>query len=221
MDSSLSPMEKLRHLVKVRGGYRAAMTRHINEVNNMAEFNAPLPNAQAHRLTALKQSLCELQTKVEVFDVDIMGLRAMLDDDTTEDDVLEATEVKVKVFTACSMIDGLLNTDTNRTGGYMTNDADYASVTSASSFNRIIITERKPVSLPENKKAKKKSGIRLPKIEIPIFDGDYTKWKIFWDSFSVMIDDDTMSDTAKFLYLRNQLKAFPSFFQSTWTKYSI
>ena len=51
-------------------------------------------------------------------------------------------------------------------------------------------------------------GMKLPKIEVPTFDGDLLQWQTFWEQFSIAIDSRTdISDTEKLVYLRLAIKA--------------
>ena len=49
------------------------------------------------------------------------------------------------------------------------------------------------------------SGARLPKLEVPTFDGDILKWKSFWDEFSVSIHERSAA-AEKVVYLQKALK---------------
>ena len=46
---------------------------------------------------------------------------------------------------------------------------------------------------------------RLPKIEMPKFDGKVTQWQSFWDQFTAIIDNSEQSNVNKFSYLRSLL----------------
>jgi len=51
------------------------------------------------------------------------------------------------------------------------------------------------------------SGVKLPKLEAPKFDGKYTNWISFWEQFNVAIHSQTsLSNVEKLAYLRNSLK---------------
>ncbi len=53
----------------------------------------------------------------------------------------------------------------------------------------------------------KTRGVKLPKIDVPMFDGDILHWQTFWEQFSVAIHDRTsISDAEKLVYLRHSLK---------------
>ena len=59
---------------------------------------------------------------------------------------------------------------------------------------------REAVSAPEVK------GVRLPKLEVPTFDGDILHWQSFWEQFCVAIHGRDISDTQKLVYLQHSLK---------------
>ena len=50
-------------------------------------------------------------------------------------------------------------------------------------------------------------GIKLPKLEVPTFDGNILNWKSFWEQFCVSVHNrPSLSDSEKLVYLRSALK---------------
>ena len=50
-------------------------------------------------------------------------------------------------------------------------------------------------------------SVKLPKIDVPTFDGELLHWQAFWDQFSISIDKRSdISNTEKLVYLRHSLK---------------
>ena len=50
-------------------------------------------------------------------------------------------------------------------------------------------------------------GIRLPKIDVPTFNGNILSWKTFWEQYSIAIHDQSgISDAQKLVYLRHSVK---------------
>ena len=50
-------------------------------------------------------------------------------------------------------------------------------------------------------------GVKLPKYEVPTFDGNLLNWRSFWEQFCVSVHDcPTLSDPEKFVYLQQALK---------------
>ena len=57
------------------------------------------------------------------------------------------------------------------------------------------------VASPEGK------GVKLPKLDVPKFDGNILNWRSFWEQFSVAVHDRThLSDSEKLVYLQQSLK---------------
>ena len=51
-------------------------------------------------------------------------------------------------------------------------------------------------------------GIKLPKLDVPTFDGNILNWKTFWEQFNVAVHDrSSLTDSEKLAYLRHALKA--------------
>ena len=50
-------------------------------------------------------------------------------------------------------------------------------------------------------------GVKLPKIDVPTFDGNILHWRSFWEQFRVSIHDrSNLSDSEKLVYLQHSLK---------------
>ena len=55
------------------------------------------------------------------------------------------------------------------------------------------------------------SGIKLPRIKIPTFDGNILNWRIFWEQFDSAVHSKShLSDSDKLTYLREALKSGPA-----------
>ena len=60
---------------------------------------------------------------------------------------------------------------------------------------------------PLNTTATMATGVKLPKIDVPTFDGNILNWQTFWEQFSIAIHErSSLSDTEKLVYLRHSLK---------------
>ena len=52
-----------------------------------------------------------------------------------------------------------------------------------------------------------RSGVKLPKIDVPMFDGDILQWRQFWEQYCISVHDHTnLTDSEKMVYLRHSLK---------------
>ena len=64
-----------------------------------------------------------------------------------------------------------------------------------------------PVSEESSHTAPTSHGVRLPKLDVPTFDGDILNWRTFWEQFCIAIHDCAhLSDAEKLAYLRHALK---------------
>ena len=62
--------------------------------------------------------------------------------------------------------------------------------------------------LPSSSSSPDPKGVRLPKLEVPTFDGSILNWKTFWEQFSISVHGRTdLSDSEKLAYLRHALKS--------------
>ena len=50
------------------------------------------------------------------------------------------------------------------------------------------------------------SGVRLPKLETPRFDGNLLNWRVFWEQFKVFMHELNIPDSEKLVYLQSALK---------------
>ena len=50
-------------------------------------------------------------------------------------------------------------------------------------------------------------GVKLPKLDVPTFDGDILSWRQFWEQFVVSVHDrNKLSDAEKLVYLQHAIK---------------
>ena len=64
-----------------------------------------------------------------------------------------------------------------------------------------------PESTSASASAPDGTGVRLPKLNVPTFDGNLIHWKQFWDQFNVVVHNKTsLSDAEKTVYLQNAIK---------------
>lgn len=50
-------------------------------------------------------------------------------------------------------------------------------------------------------------GVKLPKLDVPTFNGNILNWRSFWEQFSVSVHSRTaLSDAEKLVYLRHAVK---------------
>ena len=70
-----------------------------------------------------------------------------------------------------------------------------------------LISSSTPTSAVPTTSPSESKGVRLPKLEVPTFDGDILNWRSFWEQFSVSVHSrPSLSDSEKLVYLQQSLK---------------
>lgn len=72
-----------------------------------------------------------------------------------------------------------------------------------------LIEERKPSSVHNNSSFVKNRPFRLPKLEIPTFSGEFTKWFDFKSEFQSLVSDTDLTDIDRFRFLKSALTDEP------------
>ena len=54
-----------------------------------------------------------------------------------------------------------------------------------------------------------RTDVKLPKLNLPVFNGDVLQWQSFWDQFVAAVDSTDLPDVSKFSYLRASLEGEP------------
>ena len=75
-------------------------------------------------------------------------------------------------------------------------------------LKKLLFTLPNPISDPlMESSATMALGVKLPKIDVPTFDGNILSWQTFWEQFSIGIHErSSLSDTEKLAYLCHSLK---------------
>lgn len=79
--------------------------------------------------------------------------------------------------------------------------------TKISRLKRFIKEHSMPIQSPKSEKVStKSSNVKLPRLEIMKFNGEFTKWQTFYDSFEAAVEkNQSLSNIEKFNYLRSYL----------------
>ena len=89
-------------------------------------------------------------------------------------------------------------------------DKDELSVGHASLEDAIFqmsIKIRKQLQPSKDTPSHESQGVKLPKLDVPQFDGNILNWKTFWEQFYVSVHGKTsLSDAEKLVYLQHSLK---------------
>ena len=165
--------EALPRKKKIRAGHQASATRLLNQVDG-ALAATPTDN---DKLAQLKLSLHEKLETLKQLDSEVVDLTP---EEGLDEEIEQADGYKDNVYRALTMIDKALKPKPS-------------SPSPAASSP----TPTSPaVTPPVNR-------VKLPKLSLPHFSGNITKWDTFWDSYeSAIHKNDDLTDIDKFNYLR-------------------
>eukprot|EP00795_Rhopilema_esculentum_P014292 gene14292-5330_t len=163
---------------RIRGGYKAHCTKLITEAKHVFESD----EVNLFKLEHLSVSLKDKLTVLRSIDDEIFNL---IDDDDVEAAVLESEELR-------SEIQGfIIRIDAKR-------DELKLGVTKNVSSTETSLPSRQ-ISVPEN-------AAKLPKLQLPKFQGDPRKWPEWWDAFDVIHNSTSLTPTNKFRHLKSLLE---------------
>ena len=168
-----------REHVRSRGGHRGVVTKLIREAEEIiTAATGPLDAPGRNRVNAIKQ---QLEGKLKTLEELNKEILASCDPTVIVTEIEESDAIVTKVISCKLKIDELI------------------AVTSSASFTSSETTVASPVNPLTHSKP------RLPKLTLPKFNGDVTKWTTFWDSFKSAIDPQ-LAPIDKFNYLNSLLE---------------
>ena len=177
-EASARALERTR---AIRGGHRGVVTKLIREAEEIiTAATGPLDAPGRNRVNAIKQ---QLEGKLKTLEELNKEILASCDPTVIVTEIEESDAIVTKVISCKLKIDELI------------------AVTSSASFTSSETTVASPVNPLTHSKP------RLPKLTLPKFNGDVTKWTTFWDSFKSAIDENPqLAPIDKFNYLNSLLE---------------
>ncbi|XP_065900135.1 uncharacterized protein [Dysidea avara] len=174
-------MAELKRLVSSRRGFRAHLTKLLQSLPEILINAQDLTDDSVATLKDLHEQLQRKQELISGLDAKI--LEATTDEEEIEAEVLQTEEINSSISTAKAKITQRLRSTISTTTEVRTS-RDHTSPPSA--------------VLPQ--------VTRLPKLELPQFNGDPLVWQTFWDCFEAAVHSNTsLTGVQKLSYLRAQL----------------
>ncbi len=172
--------EVLTRKKQIRAGHRASATRLVRQVGSILEAAATTP-PDGDRLTQLKLILTDKLETLKRLDSEIVELTP---EDGLVEEIEQADGYKEDVYRALTGIERGLGDE-----------------------RKLPITETSMKHVWHDSAALRESKVKLPKLSLPRFSGNITKWTPFWDSYeSAVHNNDGLTDIDKFNYLRSLLE---------------
>ncbi|XP_065918882.1 uncharacterized protein [Dysidea avara] len=192
-----------------RRGYRGVTTRFMKEMKALLSEET-IEDGKLRRLRVLCGLLWDKQQTLKALDELILGLCSTED---IEQDISEADEISAGITEVISECEHYL--EINKARRDNVNQKSSRETTTAGEPPTVHVDDTVESSMPpmeqvsnavaeqHNKKAKPK----LPRLVLPRFSGDVTKFRSFWDSFKSAVDENNdLSVVDKFNYLQSLLE---------------
>ena len=192
---------KLERLKAIRAGHRGVVTKAIKECDEILG-TTPISEENVSWLEILDQ---QLRSKLSTLKDLGQEFLAICDVKDIEQAIMESEEIEFKLIDKTKKIEATLssrqpqNTNGNEASTTATSEVPQENTTATN-------THEIPSSTPNGN-----VSARLPKLILPNFKGETTKWQSFWDSFkSAVHENTTLSPVEKFNYLISLLEGTAS-----------
>ena len=190
---------KLERLKAIRAGHRGVVTKAIKECDEILG-TTPISEENVSRLEILDQ---QLRSKLSTLKDLGQEFLAICDVKDIEQAIMESEEIEFKLIDKTKRIEATLSSRQPQN----TNEASTTATSDVPQENTIATNAQEiPSSTPNGN-----VSARLPKLILPNFKGETTKWQSFWDSFkSAVHENTTLSPVEKFNYLISLLEGTAS-----------
>ena len=183
-DPALAPLDPalpslLGKKKRIRGGYRAHCTKIINEAKDILKSDVVTILKIEHLAVSLKDKLNILQR----IDDEILNL---MDANDVEEEVLTCEDLRSEVQEI------VIELESKRDELKLKSNKHEVSSNSEGPSSRV------GTSSSEN-------AAKLPKLQLPKYQGDPRKWQEFWDAFEVVHKSSSLAPVDKFRHLKSLL----------------
>eukprot|EP00795_Rhopilema_esculentum_P014774 gene14774-biopygen4485 len=203
--------ESLQRLKKIRGGNRAKTTKLINEAEEIIQRyprTEEIDPEIRNKLEIKVQSIKEKRDYLTQLDNEIIQKCSL---DEIDREVDQSTDICTRIDESIAKVRNYLNTHGNSVERRTTSQSPDIAVRPPPTIST---PPRQPTQQVSESPVSQRStsngrsqGVRLPKITLPRFNGDITKFQQFWQSFCCAVDEsEELSEVHKLNYLVNSLE---------------
>ena len=212
-EESQRPIDQgdLKRLKLIRGGNRGKVTKIQREalelLRSYGTESSPRPSKEEfiRQLTVLLKTLKGKQSCLVKLDEEIIQI---CPENEIENEIDQSTDIARKIDEIIDQIEEAVRLCTVQ---------DVRAITSTPQATRVrsevspILPSSSELNVSANSSRSMSQGVKLPKINLPRFHGDITKFQPFWQSFKCAVDNnDSLSGVHKLTYLINSLEG-PAF----------
>ena len=172
---------RIKRLTQTRGGLRAIATKTMNKLDEF--LYEELTSEVKYQISALHDVLTKTRTSLNSANSVIQGI---INEDEIEDDMERSNDYDSKLALSIQKAMGKL-AETN-------------------CHQREIPEEATGSPISTNSRLQDNGRLKLPKLDLPKFDGSYSQWASFSDLFNGALDSSTtLTDPQKFFYFNGLL----------------
>src|SRR5436190_8486859 len=190
----------LTALVRSRGGIKSKITRFATFLSKIERNNCEIEHiiARLEKVEALWNEFDEIQGRIEDVDDSEEQLAERVECEEAYFNVIGKAKFAIRVMTTEQAVDHDLqfrnSNHTTCNGSIQGRDQEVNNITDNE--------EDDSASIRANA-----TGVKLPTMSLPVFDGNYEKWLEFYDSFQAIVEkNNKLSDIQKLYYLRLSVK---------------
>ena len=172
-----------------RAGAKGWLSRASKQLDDLVEAGEPYDEL------TLEEAISEFNKRLDALDTAQAAVEVEIEEDKLQEDIEEAADYREGAIKSRQAAARLLlskkkeNGDINEDTG---NDGQSVHSVARSNGSSVASADL--------------SSVRLPKLELPKFDGTITKWQQFWDNFSAVVDSTDLPAIRKFTYLQSLLE---------------
>ena len=209
-------MANLTYIKGVRTRYRNVLEIEIQSANDLiksGKHTEDLEN-QVSNVTKCLEKIKSYSDKVEMQSEKLASAIGESDDEFTEtivnDDCKLYSDAMERYVDLISLREMLMlekqREDSNKTKVEIEDENTTKLVQLQTDMQYLLAKQMRQQEVTNKKESEKFSSVKLPKIEMPSFNGDKTKWVEFWDSFQCSVHDNKrITNVEKFNYLKSKL----------------
>ena len=173
---------------RIRSGHKAHVRRVINEANELAgNYDRENPEHRS-RIKHYKSTLAKKMEVIAGFNEQIL---TQVEEENIEAEIAESSEFMDEIDICLTTLEDVSREETDLVSNVV------APPTQGNSSQ----------SIDEPAHGSGGSKVRLPKLQLPSFDGNFKDWSAFWDSFDSAINSNqSLTPVEKFSYLRASLR---------------
>ncbi|XP_071176443.1 uncharacterized protein [Mytilus edulis] len=214
-------------LKSIRAGHRSAVSRILRRFEERSETE---DKPEEDELETILDTLKEKQDILKDLDKNILD---SVQEEDIEQEILDTDEYKFNLETKIRKIRKFIQAQTSNLNAAARSFSPHNEILQPIQNVGIVYSIRDDsqntdlnfTSLRSNSSVNSSNFHKLPKLNLPTFDGNVLEWQSFWDSFdSAIHNNNTLTDVQKFNYLKSLLEGEASYtiagFALTHTNYN-